>query len=318
MSEIESDRPSGDKPFDVSGKELIEAGPQDWLDLTGLPGHVVGMENVNLQTVTSQSDADRVLRVERDTGDPYLVHIELSAAFKDDDALRFAEYNLAYQRRQRIPVQTVVFLLRPKAYRRGQMDGILKLPAPVAGEPPTHTFRYTVIKVWELDPQELLSGGLATVPLAPVANVAIGEVPKVLKQVRERLTEQAPGRLANHLWGITGIMLGLRFTQAEVREQMAGIISDFRDSSIVQIFLEEGEVKGIARGEAESLRRTLLLLGGQRFGTPSETVRTTLESFTIDDLPHLRDLIARLMKVESWNELLPSVVSDSKPDAPSD
>lgn len=101
------------KPFDTATKRLIDTDPLAWLHLAGLPGSRVLPENTNLTTLTA--DADRFFRVEEDGKDPYLANVELQSGDEthgDDRMLLYAA--IAYYK-LKIPVQSVVFLLRPEA-----------------------------------------------------------------------------------------------------------------------------------------------------------------------------------------------------------
>ncbi len=43
-------------------------------------------------------------------------------------------------------------------------------------EVPYNVFRYRVIRVWQLPPDPLLTGGLGTLPLAPISAVTVGDL----------------------------------------------------------------------------------------------------------------------------------------------
>ena len=71
-----------------------------------------------------------------------------------------------------------------------------------------------------------------------------------------------------------------------------------KESTTYQAILEEGRAEGRAEGE----RRGLLLLGSQRLGPPDATTRSALNA--IDSVERLERMLERLLKVESWEELL--------------
>jgi hypothetical protein len=66
--------------------------------------------------------------------------------------------------------------------------------------------------------------------------------------------------------------------------------------------LMEGPIEGRAAGLVEALQSTLLRLGRQRFGEPSETFTATLTALT--DVDRLEKLTERLLQAASWQELL--------------
>jgi predicted transposase YdaD len=66
----------------------------------------------------------------------------------------------------------------------------------------------------------------------------------------------------------------------------------------------EGEAKGKAEGKAEEARKILLLLGREQLGEPSANQQAALDAIT--DTDQLNDLIVRLRRAASWQELLGS------------
>jgi hypothetical protein len=66
------------------------------------------------------------------------------------------------------------------------------------------------------------------------------------------------------------------------------------ESVTYQAILEQGAIR--------ELRRVLLLMGQDRFGTPDEQVEQAVEA--ISKLPRLEELIVCLAEVTSWQELL--------------
>jgi predicted transposase YdaD len=80
-----------------------------------------------------------------------------------------------------------------------------------------------------------------------------------------------------------------------------------KESVTYQLILDEGraegEAKGRAEGRIETEREILLLLGSKRLGEPDARTRDKIEK--IADPVHLKDLVSRLLEVESWRDLLP-------------
>jgi hypothetical protein len=54
-----------------------------------------------------------------------------------------------------------------------------------------HEFWYSVVRIWEQPVETILSGSLATLPLAPITRVSTGELPGVIRQMEERLARDA-------------------------------------------------------------------------------------------------------------------------------
>jgi hypothetical protein len=66
--------------------------------------------------------------------------------------------------------------------------------------------------------------------------------------------------------------------------------------------LMEGLIEGRAAGLVEALESTLLRLGRQRFGEPSEAASSALTALT--DVKRLEKLTERLLQATSWQDLL--------------
>src|SRR5690242_13721125 len=100
------------KPFDASLKDLIESYPADWLFFLGL-GPATTVEVIDADVSTVSGAADKVLRVVADR--PWLLHLELQASPKTALDEQLLWYNVLVGHRQKLPVRTVLVLLRPAA-----------------------------------------------------------------------------------------------------------------------------------------------------------------------------------------------------------
>ena len=78
-----------------------------------------------------------------------------------------------------------------------------------------------------------------------------------------------------------------------------------KESSTYQAIVEEGVVRGRVEGRLQAMRSTLLRLGLQRFGPPTEPAQNAIQ--TIDNLERLEQLTERLLTASSWQELLRDV-----------
>jgi predicted transposase YdaD len=209
----------------------------------------------------------------------------------------------------------VVVLLRPAA-DGPELTGEYEQGVPGWGR--TLSFRYQVIRVWELPPERLLTAGLPLLPLAPVSAVPQERLPEVLAAVARRLRDEAAPGLKEALWAATGLLLGLNHPTERVKELTEEIttmvlgIRGIEESSVYQdIFARgraEGEARGRAEGEArgraEEARTILLHQGRKRLGPPDESVLDRIAA--LSDLDRLDLLLDRLLEVASWDELLAS------------
>jgi predicted transposase YdaD len=282
------------KPFDATTKELIETRPEDWLAYLGFQGVAVEIVNADLSTVTAA--ADKVLRV-RELA-PWLVHLELQAGRDPELPDRHLQYNVLLKRRHRLPVRSVVVLLRPEA-DRSELTGVIEHWLP-DGERYLE-FRYRVVRVWEKPVETVLAGGLGTLPLAPLADVTQATLPAVIRRMEERIRIEATPAQAGVLWTAVLVLMGLRYSEAVITQLLQGV-RGMKESVTYQAILKEGREEGREEGRVEEARALLLRLGNKRFGPPSEPARATLEAISAVD--RLELLSERLLDVESWEELL--------------
>ncbi len=151
-----------DKPLDPTLKSLVEIGPDDWTVLAGEPAAPTRIIDADIATVSGA--ANKVLRVEAKP--PYLLHLEFVAghdAANLPSALN--KRNVLLDDRHGLLVRTVVVLLKPAADSPA-LSGLRQRGFP--DEVPYNVFGYRVIRVWQIPPDQLLAGGLGTLPLAPI------------------------------------------------------------------------------------------------------------------------------------------------------
>jgi predicted transposase YdaD len=282
------------QPFDATTKELIENQPADWLVYLGFSRVAVEVINADLSTVTAA--ADKVLRVREPT--PWLVHLELQASRDVELPDRHLQYNVLLKRRHRLPVRSVIVLLRPEA-DGPELTGVLEHHLPDGEE--YLRFRYRVVRVWERPVEAVLAGGLGTLPLAPLSQVSEDALPGVVRQMEQRLNrEAAPGEVGQ-FWTATFVLMGLRYPPHRVAQLLQGV-RGMKESATYQMILREGREEGREEGRVEEARAILLRQGTKRFGPPSEQARTALEATR--SIERLELLTERLLDVESWEELL--------------
>ncbi len=152
------------KPFDATLKELVEQFPRDWLAQFGLPAAgSVEVVDADLSTISTQ--ADRVLLVNE--AEPWLLHLELQSSRDPEMSRRVLRYHALLHDRHRLPVHSLVLLLRPEAddprltgrveYRSAAGRGGLRL-------------EFEVARLWQHPVESILTGGLGTLPLNEAAH----------------------------------------------------------------------------------------------------------------------------------------------------
>jgi len=193
-------------PYDASTKYLVQNHPADWLSLCGhTTSAKVEVVDADLATVTAA--ADRVLRVHEEPS--WLAHIELQSS-RDPDILFSAHvYNAILKRQHHELVRTTIVLLRRSA-DAPELTGVFERG--FASEPPYLTFRYHVVRVWQLPVDALLKGGLGILPLAPLADVREADLPGVIGRMDERIRNEATRPDGGTLWTATQILMGLRYS----------------------------------------------------------------------------------------------------------
>jgi hypothetical protein len=274
-------------PYDASTKYLVQTRLADWLPLVG-PATTARVEVIDADLATVTAAADRVLRVHDDP--PWLLHLELQSSRDPDLLTNLHMYNALLERRHGPPIRTAVVLLRRSADDPA-ITGELSRSFP--GEVPYLTFRYQVVRVWQVPPETFLNGGLGILPLAAISQVVEADLPAVIGRMEQRLRTEAAPEEASLLWTATGVLMGLKYPQALIASFLQGI-HGMKDSVFYQAIVEEGMTK--ARQD------DLLLLGRQRFGAPSPAVEQALRNIT--DADRLVRLVGRILDVSGWDELL--------------
>ena len=290
------------KPYDATTKFLVESFPADWLAFAGLGplgrGDVI---DANLSTITAE--ADKVLRV--DGPEPWLAHVELQVSHEASLPRRLLRYNTLLDDRHDLPTRSVVVLLRPQA-DGDDLSGVYRRSLP--GGAAYLEFHYHVIRAWLQPVESVLLGGLGTLPMAPVSDLAGMEPAEVIRRMQERV-DAGSREDVGLFWSATGILMGLRYRREEIRELLRGVRA-MKESVFYQMILEEGEARGEARGVAkgeaqgklEEARRIVLRQGQRRFGPPDPGTLATIES--IESVERLESLLDRVLDVSNWEELL--------------
>jgi hypothetical protein len=280
--------------FDATLKDMGRESPQGFLTaFDRAPELPTRLLNVDLSTVTTAADLLIGL------GAPLIevVHLDFqssAATWKHADilaynALAFAQY--------RVPVHSLVVLLRPQAAHSNLSGSVRYAPRPERG---SMDFSYEVVRLWQRPAAELLAGDLGVVPLAmlgqlPSEKTLVEGLASVAQQVAQRLEQEReadPG-LVKKLLLDAFLLTGLRVPR-ELAVQVFQGVRLMHESDTYLMIVEEGCEK--------QAKKTLLLLGEERFGPADETVRARLNAIT--DLERLDRQTQRLLKATSWQDLL--------------
>lgn len=288
------------KPFDATTKYLIDMSPTDWLRLAGIKieaNAIVEPLDASLSTITA--DADRLIRV-TSPRKSRVYHIELQAGHDPNFDERMHWYNTLARYDLRLPVHSVAFLLRRAAdgsHVKGKIDerhGEHRL-----------LFAYSLVRLWERSAQSILAGGLATLPLAPLAAKSESEVAEVMNVVHYRFDREATPERAEELSTATYILLGLSYEEAFIRTLTSGV-RKMRESSTYQAILREGRDEGMIMGRTQGMldssKQNLILLGTRKFGKPTVEQRAKIETETSRE--QLEIWLLSLLDAPDWTTLL--------------
>lgn len=298
------------KEFDATLKQLVDARPEDWLALAGLPvGSAVDVTDADLSTISVA--ADKVFRVE--ASQRYIAHLEFQASYDVNFDLRVLMYHVLLRSRHRLPVRSVALLLRPSASGPRVTGRVQDLTAPET----KLDFAYGIIRVWEQPPELFLNGGWGTLPLALVSDVGPSELPRIVSAMSERLRREASPEVADAVWAASTILGGLRYPTNAVEQLLHGVWN-MQESATYQAIMQrgfergvsegrvegrmEGRVEGQNEGRAKEARNLVLLLGSEKLGAPEADVREALGRIT--DVDRLEELARRILRANDWRGVM--------------
>lgn len=293
-----------DVSFDALGKDAIEAAPAAWMGVLGQPrpDDRVWLIDADLSATVTTS-TDKVIYV--DDPAPWLVMAELHTYWDGDlpyDLLR--RYALLRHRHRR-DVSCVVLLLRREA-NSSVMTGLFRQRNHLDKD---WDFPFTVVRLWELPVETFLTGPLALLPFAPLANVTPEDRDRVKQTIEQRLASEGTRAQKERVVTTLLELLALRYDDEGIqfwRDLMAN--PDVMKSPLVDYIRNEarteGRTEGRAEGRAEGVRDIILRIGSTRFGPAPATILSTLDAVT--DFDQLHSYLERLFTVQSWQDLLGS------------
>ena len=287
------------KPYDAATKDLIETDPAGWVSFLGGTASPESVRLVDADLSSVTASADKIIRVEEP--EPWLLHLELQASRDSSLARRMLRYNALLHERHLLPVASVAVLLRSSANDL-QLRGELSI-RPAIGR--GWSFRYDVVRVWELSPDVFLNGPIGLIPLAPLGRIRETELPDLIEAMRGRIGPQPEPALRGKLWVATYLLMGLRYNDALIGQLLSGV-QQMEESTtyqaIVKRGLQQGIQQGIQQGSLFEARKVLSLAAMPKFGTPTAEIRAAIDA--ISDVTRLENLATRIHTSASWDELL--------------
>lgn len=286
--------------FDATLKNLARDYPSDFVSFchgpTALPLTIL---NTDLSVVSTSVDFVAGL------GDPMeeVVHIEFQSGNNANKPYDMHVANALLHRSYRVPVRSILLLLRPQAMHRN-MSGAINYAK--TNQRSKMEFVYELVKLWEIPAEHFIDGDLGLTPLAPLGKLP-ENLPKedglanVIQRVVDRLLRESQPKKQKELLVATYLLSGLIITPEKAQELFKGAKA-MQESSTYMAILEEGIEKGIEKGTKETLTETILRLGTKRFGEPSPAMEKRLKR--IHSKKRLEDLTDKILDAKSWEELM--------------
>ena len=289
------------QPYDATLKYLVALSPAAWLEFVGLapaPAEIVSEEELDdllsadLSTVSAA--ADILMRL---TGGG-LAHIEFQSSPDPRMDIRVLRYNILAEYRFDQQVESVVVLLRREADHATTLGQVRRVHR--SGE---HylAFTYRIMRLWQIPVEQILDGPFGILPTAPLADVTEELLPDIIREMSARISAEAQPAEAAEIWTSVYVLMGLKYSAALAKRLLQGVMG-MEESTTYQEIVAKGEAIGVAKGEAQGIRETVLRIGAKRFGTPTDVAIAALQA--IESLESLERLVDRLLEVESWDELL--------------
>ena len=295
------------KPYDNVTRFLNTFDPRAWTNLFGIKASTVEARDTDLSTVASQADGLTVI------DNHWALHLENQASYKADMGDRLLEYNVLATKSLKMPVRSVVILLRPEADGPA-MNGVVQRH--LADNTKYLDFKFEVVRVWEISVDTFLNAGIGVLPFSFIANVPPKSLPSVVDRAKARLrsnkiAENSGGNLDCHR-----CHHGLRYPRTTIDNVLRGV-GHMEESVTYQAIIEKGIKKGMERGVLQGFQKgraegrqegslaashSLALKIGTRFlGKPSESILAKLNKIT--QKSRLEKLALRAPLVSSWDEL---------------
>ena len=240
--------------WDTSLKQLVGESPQDFISWLVPEAEFKAALTGNMNN--REIEADLLYEVEQD-GNPGLVSIELQSYADETMAKRVWEYNFLATFSYHRPTYSFVIYLRPcevgePFYRATFLNG-----------KETHLFHFSIVKLWELDPEEIKDTGLAGLyPLMALARE--GNHPAVLEEVITGIETSGRDSTAE-LLSLTYLLASFVFTKPTdiqwLKRRFHTMRHILEDTWAYQEIKQEGRQEGMQEG----LRQSILNIMHVRF-----------------------------------------------------
>jgi hypothetical protein len=272
--------------YDQAFKILVDLNPNDWALLAGLivVNNAAGMET---ELPERNRHLDRLIRVSDDQGD-IAVHLEFQAGKSGNRVpIRLIGYSIGVTEKYRLPVHSCVVLLRRPA-DSPVLTGAYKQRS--RGVMPYLTFRYRVVRLWQVPVKTLLLPGSSVAVAGVLSDYGTLTADEIAERIAACINVILDIDTRAMLFTIAYNLAGLRFNDSQADIMFGREISVLEKySSTVQATLRRGEA------------RLLLTSAEQIFGAPSQEI---LDKVRNAKSKKLVEWNLRIGKVQSWTELV--------------
>ena len=269
--------------YDQAFKILVDLNPKDWALLAGV-NNAAGMET---ELPERNRYLDRLIRVSDDQGD-IAVHLEFQAGKSGNRVpIRLIDYSIGVTEKYRLPVHSCVVLLRRPA-DSPVLTGAYKQRS--RGVMPYLTFRYRVVRLWQVPVNTLLLPGSSVAVAGVLSDYGTLTADEIALRIATCINVISDIDTRAMLFTIAYNLAGLRFNDSQADIMFGREISVLEKySSTVQATLRRGEA------------RLLLTSAEQLFGAPSQEI---LDKVRNAKSKKLGEWTVRIRTAQSWAELV--------------
>lgn len=269
--------------YDVASKRLVELGGKSILrEFVKIDiGEFELIQELPQQTVSLRS-SDFPLMVRDQKGNEMIVLLEFQTRWEEELPLRIGEYLIRFLRKYQLPVIPVVLLFsrHHEATDRYESEFL--------------NVKYRLVRVWEIDSEELLEqDDLFLMPLVAAAKSGREEILEAERRICESELE---GGVKADLLAILTIFAG--FKDRELVEELLRRRRDIMIESIAyEIIKEEGIIEGIEKGKLDASKEMVV---EEKFDVVS--VRLVEKINEIENARVLKGLHRQAMRCKSLEE----------------
>jgi predicted transposase/invertase (TIGR01784 family) len=272
--------------WDDTIKRLIRENPQHFISWVLEDAEYKDALSLELKNSTREADA-LLAATWRDQ--EILLHFEFQSTDDDEMDERTLEYHVFARRQHKRPVYSYIVYLRKD---KNVVNSPLAWPFPPTGEE-TVAFRFKVIRLWELQAEEIFQTGLTGLfPLLPLTKD--GKQRDITGTMVKKVaaTEQPAALL-----GLAKAFAALVFTDEADKEWLERIFAVYKDILDDSWAVQEWKKEGKIEGKIEGLQETLLGIFQDDYPEFASVAKTHID--TINDAELLQHLIVKISRAQT-------------------